>query len=634
MKKLLAVLFFLPATVFAQEQNVMTPELLWSLGRVGAMGISQDGKNIVYRVSYPVVSEDRMETKFYVIPISGGEPAEVTDYKSLLKNKNISPDGKYEVYHEAVKVNKVLGKELYDQYQKTSAQVYTDLHYRHWDTWSDGSFNHIFYKENKAGAKGTDIMPSQPFHSPQLPFGGDEDYIWSPDSKYIIYVCKKKFGKAYALSTNTDLYQFELATGNTVNLTEGMMGYDMHPDYSPSGHLSWLSMARDGYESDKNDIIVLFNGAKMNLTKNWDGSVESFKWSHDGKKVFFIAAVRGTKQLFEVDFPGMSKKLPQVVQLSEGMFDVTGIVGQSGDKLIVTRTDMNHAAEIFSFDVKTKSWNQITHVNDAVYAKLNLPRVEKRMVKTTDGKEMLVWVILPPGFDSRRKYPALLYCQGGPQSPVSQFYSFRWNFQVMASQGYVVVAPNRRGLPGFGTEWNEAISKDWGGQSIRDYLSAIDDICKEPYVDKERLGAVGASYGGYSVFQLAGVHGNRFKSFISHCGLFNTKSMYGTTEELFFVNWDLGGPYWETDNAAAQKAYGEFNPINHVNKWNAPILIIQGGKDFRVPEGQGMEAFQAAQLKGIKSKFLYFPDENHWIMKPQNAMVWQTEFYKWLRETL
>jgi dipeptidyl aminopeptidase/acylaminoacyl peptidase len=408
----------------------------------------------------------------------------------------------------------------------------------------------------------------------------------------------------------------------------------MHPDYSPSGHLSWLSMARDGYESDKNDIIVLFNGAKMNLTKNWDGSVESFKWSHDGKKVFFIAAVRGTKQLFEVDFPGMSKKLPQVVQLSEGMFDVTGIVGQSGDKLIVTRTDMNHAAEIFSFDVKTKSWNQITHVNDAVYAKLNLPRVEKRMVKTTDGKEMLVWVILPPGFDSRRKYPALLYCQGGPQSPVSQFYSFRWNFQVMASQGYVVVAPNRRGLPGFGTEWNEAISKDWGGQSIRDYLSAIDDICKEPYVDKERLGAVGASYGGYSVFQLAGVHGNRFKSFISHCGLFNTKSMYGTTEELFFVNWDLGGPYWETDNAAAQKAYGEFNPINHVNKWNAPILIIQGGKDFRVPEGQGMEAFQAAQLKGIKSKFLYFPDENHWIMKPQNAMVWQTEFYKWLRETL
>ncbi|MCG9911086.1 MAG: S9 family peptidase [Flavobacteriales bacterium] len=634
MKKLLIVLFLLPAIVFAQEQNVMTPELLWTLGRVGALGISQDGKNIVYKVSYPVVSEDRMDTKFYTMPISGGEPVAVTDYKSLLKNKNISPDGKYTVFHEAVKVNKVLGKDLYDQYKNTSAQIYTDLHYRHWDTWSDGSFNHIFYKENSAGAKGRDIMPSQPFHSPQLPFGGDEDYIWSPDSKYIIYVCKKKFGTAYAISTNTDLYQFEVATGNTVNLTEGMMGYDVHPDYSPSGHLSWLSMARDGYESDKNDIIVLFNGAKMNLTKNWDGSVESFKWSNDGKKVFFTAAVQGTKQLFEVDFPGMTKKMPQVVQLSEGMFDVTGIVGQSGDKLIVTRTDMNHAAEIFSFDVKTKSWNQLTHVNDAVYAKLNLPRVEKRMVKTSDGKDMLVWVILPPNFDSRRQYPSLLYCQGGPQSPVSQFYSFRWNFQMMASQGYVVVAPNRRGLPGFGTEWNEAISKDWGGQSIRDYLSAIDEVSKEPYIDKERRGAVGASYGGYSVFQLAGVHGNRFKTFISHCGLFNTKSMYGTTEELFFVNWDLGGPYWETDNAAAQKAYEEFNPINHINKWNAPILIIQGGKDFRVPEGQGMEAFQAARLKGLKSKFLYFPDENHWIMKPQNALVWQAEFYKWLRETL
>lgn len=618
----------------AIAQQVMSPELLWKLGRVSPMGISMDSKWIIYRVSRADMDANKLTSKFYRVPLSGGAAEEINQSSIQLKDKNVSPDGKHFLYTEPVQVNKVLGKDIYPEFQKTTAKIYDNLDYRHWDTWNDGRFNHVFYKEVKEGGKIVDIMATEPFHSPQMPFGGDEDFMWTPDGKSIVYVCKKKFGTAYATSTNTDLYQYDLATGETVNLTEGMMGYDVQPTFSPDGYLTWLSMARDGFESDKNDLIVRFNGQTMNLTKNWDGTVADYRWDADGKKILFTAPLDGTVQLFEVDFPGMTKKLPVVKQLSEGDFDITGIIGQVGNMLFVSRTDMNHAAELFSFDLKNKTWKQITHVNDAEYDKIKLSKVERRYVSTSDGKKMLVWVVLPPDFDPAKKYPTLLYCQGGPQSQVSQFYSFRWNFQLMASQGYIVVAPNRRGLPGFGTEWNEAISKDWGGQAIRDYLSAIDELAKEPFVDNQRLGAVGASYGGYSVFQLAGVHGKRFKTFISHCGLFNTQSMYGTTEELFFVNWDLGGPYWEKENLAAQKAYGDFNPSSHVGKWNAPILIIQGGMDFRVPEGQGMEAFQAAQLRGLKSKFLYFPDENHWIMRPQNGMVWQNEFFKWLKETL
>jgi dipeptidyl aminopeptidase/acylaminoacyl peptidase len=477
-------------------------------------------------------------------------------------------------------------------------------------------------------------MPNEPYDSPQKPFGGDEDYVWSPDGTKIIYVCKKKAGTAYATSTNTDLYEYDLATKTTKNLTEGNLGYDTHPIFSPKGDLSWLQMKRDGFEADKNDIIVRHKGLDINLTAGWDGTVDSFTWSNDGKKVYFIAPIKGTKQLFEVNFPGLTKIAVRVTQLTDGDFDVNAVVGFSGTSVLVTRNDMNHAPEVYSYDLVKKTWKQITKVNDEAYAKISACKTEKRWVTTTDGKKMLVWVILPPNFDKTKKYPALLYCQGGPQSALTQSYSFRWNFQLMASQGYIIVAPNRRGMPGHGTAWNEQISGDWGGQVMDDYLAAIDDVAKESYVDKTRLGAVGASYGGYSVFQLAGIHKNRFKTFISHCGIFNTESMYGTTEEVFFTNWDSGGAYWEKDNATAQKTYNEFNPIKLINNWNTPILIIQGGKDYRVPIGQGQEAFQAAQLKGIKSKFLLFPDENHWVLKPQNALVWQKEFFGWLKETL
>lgn len=618
----------------ASAQQHMTPELLWKLGRVSALGISTDGKNIVYKVSVPSVAENKSSSKYYTIPVTGGEAVEVKDYKELLKDKYVSPDGKLFLSFKEVKVEKVNGKDYYPELEKSTVQVYDGLDYRHWDTWNEGVHNHVGYSPVGDKDNFTDIMKDEPFDSPQKPFGGEEDYTWSPDGKSIIYVAKKKSGTAYAISTNTDLYEYNLATKVTTNLTPNNPGYDTQPAYSPDGDLTWLQMKRDGYEADKNDIIVRHRGVDINLTAGWDGTVDSFTWSEDGKKVYFSAPVDGTKQLFEVNFPGVTRIAITVTQITDGMFDVNSIVGFTKDKIITERADMNHATEVYSYDIKKNKWQKLTKVNDAAYAGVAMSKTEKRYVTTTDGKKMLVWVILPPNFDATKKYPTLLYCQGGPQSALTQFYSYRWNFQLMAANGYIVVAPNRRGMPGHGVEWNEAISKDWGGQVMDDYLSAIDDVAKEKYVDKTRLGAIGASYGGYSVYYLAGIHNNRFKTFIAHDGVFNLQSMYGTTEEVFFTNWDSGGPYWDKSNAAAQKTYSKFNPIDKVDQWNTPILIIQGGVDFRVPIGQAQEAFQAAQLKGIKSRFLYFPDENHWVLKPQNAMVWQREFFKWLKETL
>ena len=615
-------------------QNTLTPELLWKLGRVTALGISKDKKSVVYKVSSPSVEENKSSSKYYTIPVYGGNATEVKDIKLVLADKNVSPDGKYILSSDEVKMNNVLGKDFYPELTKSNVQIYNGLDYRHWDTWNNGTCNHVFYAENKEKATPIDIMATEPFDAPQKPFGGDEDYIWSPDSKSIVYVCKKKFGTDYAISTNTNLYEYNLETKLTKNLTEKNLGYDTNPAFSPNGDLTWLQMKRDGYEADKNDIIVRFKGIDYNLTASFDGTVDAFLWSADSKKVYFVAPIDGTKQLFEVNFPGMTKIVITVTQLTKGDFDINDLVGFADTKIIVTRTDMNHANEIYSYDLTSKTGLQLSKVNDDAYSKLSLSKIEKRYVTTTDGKKMLVWVALPPNFDKTKKYPTLLFCQGGPQAPLTQSYSFRWNFSLMSAQGYIVVAPNRRGMYGHGQAWNEQISKDWGGQVMQDYLAAIDDVSKESYVDTTRLGCVGASYGGYSVFYLAGIHNNRFKTFISHDGVFNTQSMYGTTEEVFFNNWDFGGPYWDKNNAVAQKAYTVFNPINLVEKWNTPILIIQGGTDFRVPIGQSQEAFQAAQLRGIKSRFLYFPEENHWVLKPQNAIVWQSEFYKWLKETL
>jgi len=653
----------------ANAQDRMTPELLWSLKRVSGEGMSLDGKTVYYSARTYDVKTEKSTSKLYALDVKTGQRKERSETKSVFQrdetawyamddkavyrsedngrnwrsyyniegadNVRISPDGKWVAYSKEVLVRPMLGKDIYPDLPKTTAQIYTDLNYRHWDSWEEGKFSHVFIAPVKAG-KEKDLMPNEPFDAPQKPFGGAEDFIWSPDSKALVYVTKKKVGKEYAQSTNTDIYYYDLETGQTVNLSANMMGYDTNPSFSPDGNwIAWTSMAREGYEADKTDIYVMDikkkTALKMNLTQQWDGTVGSFAWSNDGRKMFFSAPWQGTEQLFEVNFPGYTKMLPTVRKVTDGKFDVNGIVGESGNDVIVTRCDMNHANELYAVDESSGEMRQLTHENDNVYNSIKLSKTELRKIRTTDNHTMGVWVIYPPDFDPSKKYPTLLYCQGGPQSALSQFYSFRWNFQLMAANGYIIVAPNRRGMPGWGTRWNEEISKDWGGQPMEDYLSAIDAVSQEPYVDVARLGCVGASYGGYSVYMLAGMHGNRFKSFIAHDGLFDLKSWYGTTEELWFANWDIGGSYWQKP---APKSYEKFNPSNFVDRWNTPIMIIQGGIDFRVPIEQGLEAFQAAQLKGIKSKLLYLPNENHWVLHPQNGLVWQREFFKWLKETL
>lgn len=634
--KFITSIAFSACLFVANAQQTLTPEMLVQLGKVSAKGVSKDGKSVVYNVRKYNLATDKTVSKNYLIPLSGGAATEISNLDDVLVSDRVSGDGKHSISSNEVKVKKINGKDVYPQFGQSDVMIYDNLNFRHWDTFEDGAYGHVFVNTLKAKrvVDSIDIMNGEAFDCPQKPHGGDEDFVWNPNGKEVLYVTKKKYGTDYALSTNTDIYSYSLETGKTVNLTEGMMGYDTKPAFSSKGDLAFSSMKTDGFESDKNDIVVLNGTVKWNLTKDWDGTVDDFKWSTDGSKIYFNAPIDGTIQLFEVDYPAGTKKLPVVKQITKGDFDIRTVVGQSGNTMVVERTDMNRAAELYTVDLATGAMNQLTHVNDAEYKTILFSRTEKRYVTTTDGKQMLVWVIYPPNFDASKKYPTLLYCQGGPQSALTQFYSFRWNFQLMAANGYIVVAPNRRGMPGHGVKWNEDISKDFGGQAMRDYLSAIDAMAKEPFVDKNRLGCVGASYGGYSAFYLAGNHERRFKTFIAHDGIFDWKSMYGTTEEIFFVNHDLGGAYWDKDNAAAQKSYSDFNPMNFVQKWDSPILIIQGGKDYRVPVEQGFGAFQAAQLRGIKSKLLYFPEENHWVLQNHNSLVWQHEFYNWLKETL
>lgn len=660
----------------AFTQGVMTPELLWKLGRVSGEIITPDGKNVIYGVTYYNMELNKGERNLYAIPLTGGEARQITtssgseggvqvtpsgkmgflyggqwweanwdgsDARQItnvdgsVDNVRFSPDGKKVLYSQEVKIQPTV-TERYADLPKANAHGGDDLLYRHWDSWEDGSFNHVFVADytGSSFANAKDIMAGEPFDCPQTPFGGAEDMTFDGTGKGILYVCKKKSGKAAAVSTNTDIYHYSIATGSTTNLTSDGKGYDTQPQLSPK--LDWFaytSMARDGYEADKNDLIVagITSGRKYNLTKDWDETVESFRWNADGTAIYFLAVKEGTAQLFEVQLQKDIEKnnASNIRQLTRGEFDLNALIGQSGDWMIASKSDMNHASELVRVNLKTGELQALTSVNKAVYDGIALSRIEKVWMKTTDGKKMLTWVIYPPDFDASRKYPTLLYCQGGPQSAVSQFYSFRWNFQLMAANGYIVVAANRRGLPGFGTKWNEDISKDWGGQAIRDYLTAIDSASKWSFVDKSRLGAVGASYGGYAVYMLEALGNDRFKSMIAHCGLFDLTSWYASTEELWFANFDVGGPFWEQPQP---KSYQESNPINFIDKWKTPIMIIEGERDYRVPYTQGLEAFQIAQLKGIKSRLLVFPDEGHWVLKPQNSLLWHREFYRWLDETL
>jgi len=673
MKRILIPLLLLCSNAI-YAQDVMTPELLWSLNRVGIQDVSQNGKKLFYSARKYDWKTEKSTVKYYTLDIATGNKEELVlpEKKSVIqRDKNgwyavegkvlyiskdmgktwkgiydgveglenivVSPDGKKIAYSKDVLVKKMMGTDIYPDLPGTTMQAYTDLNYRHWDTWEDGKFSHVFITSLADGST-KDIMEGTPYDCPQKPFGGEEDIVWTPDSKGVLYVTKKKFGKEYAVSTNTDIYHYDIATGNTINLTAGMMGFDTNPVFSPDGQrLAWTSMRRDGYEADKNDLYVMDwdgNGYKRNMTGTWDETVSGFSWDNSSNYIYFNAPTKGTVQLFEIAIPQnlMNKMLPAVRQVTNGAFDMGTPAGQVvGGELIVDRKDMNHAPEVYAVNPKDGSMRALTHENDATYSSIGLSKTELRMITTGSGEQMGVWVIYPPDFNPMKKYPTLLYCQGGPQSALSQFYSYRWNFQLMAANGYIVVAPNRHGMPGWGTQWNESISKDWGGKPMQDYLAAIDEIAKEPYVDKDRLGCVGASYGGYSVFMLAGMHNNRFKSFIAHDGLFDLKSWYGTTEELWFANFDMGGAYWETPKP---ESYEKFDPSKFVDKWNTPIMIIQGGLDFRVGIEQGLEAFQAAQLRGIKSKLLYFPNENHWILHAHNGVAWHREFFKWLDETL
>ena len=651
------------------ENGHFAPELLEAFGRVSEPRISPDGSKVLYGVSFESIEQNKSNRELWVMDIDGSNPiritktpyseqnavwidggkkiaflyregdnmqmftmnADGTGRRCVSKVENgidgfvISPDGKRVAFISQIKAYKSAA-DHYSDLDKSSGRVIDDLMYKHWDEWVE-QIPHPFIAnfDGKELTDVADIMQDEPFEAPMKPFGGVESIAWTPDGKGLVYVSRKKTGREYSLSTNSDLYLYDLDAKTTKNLTEGMMGYDTCPAFSKSGkYLAWLSMEHDGYESDKNRIFIMDmqSGEKTDITADWDYSVDQFAWSADEKSIAFVAPFQGTIPMFRIDIASHA-----VDTIADGQYDFAEVVPAANGDVITLRHSMCEPNEIFCVSAD-KQVRQLTKVNEELLAQLDPVKVEKRLVPTTDGKLMTTWVVYPPKFNSDKRYPALLYCQGGPQSPVSQFWSYRWNLRVMASQGYVVIAPNRRGLPGFGTEWNAQISGDYGGQNMKDYLSAVDYMKKEPFIDAERIGAVGASYGGFSVYWLAGNHEHRFAAFLAHAGIFNTEAQYLETEEMWFANWDLGGAFWEKDNAVAQRSFAN-SPHKFVDKWDTPIMVTVGEKDYRILASQGMMAFNAARLRDVPTHMLVFPDENHWILKPQNAVLWQREFFKW-----
>lgn len=668
------ILAFVTLTFFnTWSQQVLTPELLWKLRRVSGGTISPDGNYLLFSQRVFNMAENKGNTDLFVIELKSGKVNQITstpfsemeaqwgknnaiwflstekdglqvwkmnadgtnksqrsNFKNIeLEGFKLSPNESFIVTIEAVKFGETV-QDKYADLPKANARIEDDLMYRHWDHYDDYMKRHLFvHFINTNGyiePRGMDILDGEPFDGILPPFGGTEQFAISNDGKTIVYTSKKLSGKEFARSTNSELYEYTPATRQTKLLTSGYAGYDNNPSYSVSGVLAWTSMARNGFEADKNNLMIRgLDGKDISLIAGTDHTIGSYVWHPDGKKIYFISPTKGTEQIFEVDIA--TKKIRQI---SSGQFDHVSL-SVFGDKIYTGRQSMVAPTDLYSIGIKKGEVKQLTKANEDLLKGITLPTVQEKWVTTTDGKQMLVWMVNPPNMVSSKKYPALLYCQGGPQSMVSQFFSYRWNLALMASEGYVVIAPNRRGLPGFGQEWNDAISKDWGGQAMKDYLTATDEAAKMPNIDKDRIGAVGASYGGYSVYMLAGIHENRFKTFISHCGLFNLESWYGTTEELFFADWDHGGPYWLDED---KENYEKNSPHNYVKNWNTPMLVIHGGVDYRVPESEGMQAFQAAQLMGLKSKYLLFPTEGHWVQSPQNGLLWQREFFEWLANDL
>lgn len=655
------------------DGRLMTPEALWAMGRIGSFDVSPDAKQLAYSVSYYSVPLDKSNSELFVIntdgtnnkqitstPFSEGSPkwikegskiafissesgssqlwemnADGTEKKQLSNVENgiegfsFSPDEKKVVLISTVKVGETTA-DKHPDLPKATGKVINDLMYKHWDEWvTDAPHPFVGDFNGSEIINLTDIMQGEPYESPLRPFGGIEQIAWNTTGDKIAYTSRKKTGKEYAISTNSDIYVYDLKNNTTTNITEGMMGYDTNPQYSPDGkYISWLSMERDGYEADQNRLFVmdLASGEKRFMSKDFESNVDDYTWSSDSKSIYFIGVWHATSQMYAIDV-----EQAKVSQITEGMHDYATIA-LCGEGLIGKRHSLSSADEIFSVSLDGAQ-TQVTFENKHIYDQLDMGNVEKRWLTTTDNQQMLTWVIYPPHFDPNKKYPTLLYCQGGPQSPVSQFWSFRWNPQIMAAHGYIVVAPNRRGLPGFGLKWNEQISGDYSGQVIKDYLTAIDELSKEPFVDTDKLGAVGASFGGYSVYYLAGHHEKRFKAFIAHDGIFNMEMQYLETEEMWFANWDMGGAYWEKNNPIAQRTFAN-SPHKFVDKWDTPILCIHGEKDYRILANQGMAAFNAAVLRDIPAELLIYPDENHWVLKPQNGILWQRTFFEWLDKWL
>lgn len=650
----------------------MTPEALWAMGRIGGMNVSPDGKKVVYTVAYYSVPENKSNREVFVMNADGSDNKQITktgfaeneavwikggtkiaflcnesgssqlwemnpdgtdrkrlsDYDKDIEGFAFSPDEKKVLFISQVKtVNSTADK--YPDLDKATGVIITDLMYKHWDEWVT-TVPHPFVADfdGESISNPVDVMEGELFESPMKPFGGIEQLAWNTTSDKIAYTSRKKTGKEYAISTNSDIYVYDLNTKQTTNITEENKGYDTNPTYSPDGKsIAWLSMERDGYEADQNRLMVmnLETGEKTFVSKDFGSNVDSYCWSADCKRIYFTGVWHGESQVYQIDLANGNKITP----LTEGMYDYAS-VALLGDKLIAQRHSMSMGDEIYSIDLTgDHTVIQLTFENKHIYDQLTMGKVEERWMKTTDGKQMLTWVIYPPQFDPNKKYPTLLFCEGGPQSPVSQFWSYRWNFQIMAANDYIIVAPNRRGLPGFGLEWNEAVSGDYGGQCMKDYFTAIDEVAKEPYVNKDRLGCVGASFGGFSVYWLAGHHDKRFKAFIAHDGIFNMEMQYLETEEMWFANWDMGGAYWEKQNATAQRTFAN-SPHKFVDKWDTPILCIHGEKDYRILANQGMAAFNAAVLRGVPAELLIYPDENHWVLKPQNGVLWQRTFFEWL----
>jgi dipeptidyl aminopeptidase/acylaminoacyl peptidase len=662
------------------KNKKLTPEALWAMGRIGSSSVSPDGKQIAYTVSYYSVKENKSHTVIYVMNadgtnnlllthtadseveptwIKGGskiafltaasgsmqiwemnpdgsERKQLSSYEGGIEGFKFSPDESKVLFISQVKYGQRTS-DIYPDLDKASGKVINDLMYKHWDEWVE-NIPHPFvasFDGNQVGTA-TDILKGEPYESPMKPFGGIEQLAWSNDSKQIAYTCRKKTGLEYSVSTDSDIYLYNTEAGETRNLckedaTDKNLGYDTNPKFSPDGKsIAWQSMERDGYESDRNRLCVmdLKSGEKTYVTEAFQSGVDDYCWAPDGKTLYFVGVWHATSMVHSTNLKG------EVKQLTDGMYDYTSVAMLNNKQLLTKRHSLSEADELFTVDLKKKNAvTRITKENDQIFSQLQMGKVETRWTKTVDGKDMLSWVVYPANFNPNKKYPTLLFCQGGPQSPVSQFWSYRWNLQLMAANDYIIIAPNRRGLPGFGMEWLEDISTNYGGHCMDDYLSAIDDIAKEPYVDKDRLGCVGASFGGYSVYWLAGHHNKRFKAFIAHDGFFNMEQQYLETEELWFTNWDLGGAYWEKNNPAVQRSYAN-SPHLFVDKWDTPILCIHGEKDFRILASQGMAAFNAAKLRGVPAQLLIFPDENHWVLKPQNGILWQRTFFAWLDKWL